>query len=166
MPEHLLGPWLRRFLVEYLVTDRDLASNTQPSYRDTWVLLLPFLAGQVRQTPDRLQVTDLTPERVRQFLKHLEHDRQCSAITCNQRLAAIRSFAGFVAAHSPEHVDWCGQVRAVPVKKDASSPVQYLELDEVQAVLAAPDPATPSGRRERLLLQFLYNTGARASEAA
>ena len=164
--ETLLGPWVRRYLVEHLVTERNLASNTQLSYRDTLALLLPFLSDVARRAVDRLLVQDVSAERVRLFLQHLEQDRGCSTATRNQRLAAIRAFARFVATRSPDHVEWCGQVRSLPLKKVTTTPVCYLEQTEIDALLAAPDPRTPRGRRERLLLKFLYNTGARATEAA
>ena len=166
MTEPLLGPWVRRFLAEHLVSERNLARNTQLSYRDTLALLLPFLAGQARRAVDRLLVTDLSQERLRLFLEHLRRDRGCAASTRNQRLAAIRSFARFVAVRSPDHVAWCGEVRTVPLQKAATAPVGYLEQEEIDALLAVPDAGAPRGRRERLLLKFLYNTGARASEAA
>ena len=164
--ETLLGPWVRRYLAEHLVTERNLASNTQLSYRDTLALLLPFLSDVARRAVDRLLVKDVSAERVRLFLQYLEQDRGCSTATRNQRLAAIRAFARFVAMRSPDHVEWCGQVRSLPLKKVTTTPVCYLEQTEIDALLAAPDPRTQRGRRERLLLKFLYNTGARASEAA
>ncbi|MDE0101639.1 MAG: tyrosine-type recombinase/integrase [Bryobacterales bacterium] len=164
--EPLLGPWVRRYLAEHLVTERNLARNTQLSYRDTLALLLPFVSDVAHRAVDRLLVTDVSAERVRLFLQHLEQDRGCSTATRNQRLAAIRAFAGFVALRSPEHVEWCGQVRSLPLKKVTTTPVCYLEQPEIDALLAAPDPLTARGRRERLLLKFLYNTGARATEAS
>ena len=109
---HALGPWLRRFLEEYLVSEHNLARNTQLSYRDTLVLLLRFAAAQARTPVDRLTVRDLGAERVRAFLAHLEQERGCSPRTRNQRLAAIRCFARYVAGRCPEHVAWCNQVRA------------------------------------------------------
>ena len=115
---------------------------------------------------DRLAVGDLRAERVLAFLAHLEQGRGCSPRTRNQRLAAIRTFACYVAGRSPEHVEWCGRIRAIPLKKAAPPPVGYLEKHELDALLAAPDISTPQGRRERALLLFLYHTGARASEAA
>ena len=163
---HALGPWLRRFLEEHLVSERNLARNTQLSYRDTLALLLPFIAGMARTPVDRLAVRDLGAERVRAFLAHLEQQRGCSPRTRNQRLAAIRSFALYVAARSPAHVAWCSRVRAIPLKKAVPPPVGYLEKHELDALLDAPDLATPLGRRDRALLLFLYHTGARASEAA
>ena len=161
-----LGPWLRRFLQEHLVSERNLARNTQLSYRDTLALLLPFVADNARKPVDRLAVGDLSPERVLAFLAHIEQRRRCSPRTRNQRLAAIRTFACYVAGRSPEHVEWCSRVRAIPRKKAAPPPVGYLEKHELDALLAAPDASTPQGRRERALLLFLYHTGARASEAA
>ena len=85
-----LGPWLRRFLVEHIVTERNLARNTHKSYRDTFTLLLPFIGTTARKPVDRLTVQDLTARRVLQFLAHLEDDRGCSAQTRNQRLRALR----------------------------------------------------------------------------
>ena len=161
-----LGPWLRRFLTEHLVSERNLARNTQCSYRDTLALLLRFVSRKLRKSVDRLTVLDLTSERVLQFLAHLEQQRGCSPQTRNQRLTAICSFARFVGSRSPEHVEWCAQIRALPRKKTAPQPITYLEKSEIDALLDAPSRATRQGHRERALMLFLYNTGVRASEAA
>jgi site-specific recombinase XerD len=162
----LLGPRVRRFLPEHLVGERNLARNTQQSYRDALRLFLPFAARAAGRPIDRLRVEDLTAERVRAFLHQMEEKRGCAAATRNQRLAAIHSLAHFIGLRSPEHVAWCGEVRSVPFKKAARPVVTYLEKDEMDALLAAPDGATPQGRRDHVLLLFLYNTGARADEAA
>ncbi len=160
-----LGPWLRRFLVEYIVTERNLARNTRTSYRDTISLLLPFVGGKLRKPVDRLAVRDLTSGLVLKFLTHLEDDRDCSVRTRNQRLAAIRAFARFVGSRDPAHVEWCGHIRAIASKKSMSPPVGWLTRAEMEAMLAVPDRKTSRGRREYALLLFLYNTGARVSEA-
>jgi site-specific recombinase XerD len=166
MPEHVtLGPWLRRFLVEHIVTERNLARNTRTSYRDTFCLLLPFVSGKLRKPVDRLAVRDLTSGLVLKFLTHLEDDRDCSVRTRNQRLAAIRAFARFVGSQDPAHVEWCGHIRAIASKKSMSPPVGWLTRTEMEAMLAVPDRKTSRGRREHALLLFLYNTGARVSEA-
>ncbi len=162
----LLGPWLRRFLEEHLVTERNLSRNTQLSYRDSFALLLGFLTARLGRPADRLTIRDLSQESTRAFLTHLEAERGCSPQTRNQRLAAIRSFARYVASHRPEDVDWCIRIRGIPLKKTAPQPVGYLEQHEVDALLDAPRGDTAHGRRERVLLQFLYSTGARVSEAA
>lgn len=160
-----LGPWLRRFLAEYIVTERNLARNTQKSYRDTFALLLPFVCARVRKPVERLAVQDLTARRVRQFLEHIEEGRGCSAQTRNQRLTAIRVFARFVAARDHAHIEWSAGIRAIASKKAPAHPIGQLGKDEMKALLDVPDRRTPRGRIEHALLLFLYNTGARVSEA-
>jgi site-specific recombinase XerD len=162
----LIGPWIRRFLLEHLVAERNLARNTQSSYRDTMVLLLPFMARTARRPIDRLSVEDLSPVLVRSFLQHLETQRGCGGGTRNLRLGAIHSLAKFIGCHNPEHLAWCTEVRAVPFRKTAKATMCYLEKPEIDAVLAAPDRRTERGARDYALLLFLYNTGARVDEAA
>lgn len=164
--ETLLGPWVRRFLLEHLVAERNLSRNTQASYRDTLMLLLPFASRHGARAIDRMSVEDLTPSIIRQFLDHLERDRKCSGVTRNQRLATIRSLARFIGMHSPVHIAWSGEVRAMPFKKTAKAMIGYLEKPEMDALLAQPDRRTPLGNRDYALLLFLYNSGARADEAA
>jgi len=160
-----LGPWLRRFLGEHIVTERNLARNTQKSYRDTFNLLLPFVSRKLRKPVDRLAVGDLTSRQTLLFLAHLEEKRGCSVQTRNQRLAAIRAFARFVGSRDPAQVEWCGHIRAIPPKKAVPQPVGWLTKAEMDAMLKVPDRKTPRGQSEYALLLFLYNTGARVSEA-
>lgn len=164
--EALLGPWIRRFLLEHVVAERNLARNTQQGYRDGLCQLLPFVAKQVRKPVDRLDVVDLAADLIRAFLTDIEVTRGCSIATRNQRLAAVRAFAGFVSEHSPIHIEWSGQIRSIPFKKTSQAVIPYFEKAEMDALLAAPDRRTEQGRRDYALLLFLYNTGARASEAA
>jgi site-specific recombinase XerD len=162
----LLGPWIRRFLLEHLVAERNLSHHTQVSYRDTLTLLLPFASKQGGCAIDRMTVEELTPEVVRKFLDHLERDRKCSDVTRNQRLATIHSLARFIGTRSPVHVAWCSEIRAVPFKKTAKAAIGYLEKAEMDALLNQPDRRTSLGVRDHVLLLFLYNSGARADEVA
>ena len=162
----LLGPWVRRFLMEHVVGERNLARNTQRSYRDTLCLVLPFIARNMTKAIDRLAVEDVSQDRIRLFLQDLEETRRCAVTTRNQRLAAIHALARFIAGRSPEHIAWCGQVRGIVFKKGQAAIVPYLEKPEIDALLAAPDRQTAQGRRDYVLLLFLYNSGARADEAA
>ena len=164
--ENLLGPWIRRFLLEHLIAERNLSRNTQASYRDTLKLLLPFASKQGGCAIDRMTVEELTPEIARKFLDHLERDRRCSEATRNQRLATIHSLARFIGTHSPVHIAWCSEVRAIPFKKAAKAVIGYLEKAEMDALLDQPDRHTRLGVRDHALLLFLYNSGARADEAA
>ena len=109
-----LGPWIRRFLLEHLIQERNLSRGTQRSYRDTLALLIPFVARQTRKGVEDLSVVHVSAEAVRRFLAYLENSRKCAISTRNQRLAAIHSLARFVALHSPEHLAWCGEICAIP----------------------------------------------------
>ena len=162
----LIGPWVRRFLLEHVVTERNLARNTQVSYRDTLVLLLPYMSKLQQKAIDRLTVDDLSASVVRSFLDYVEKERGCSGATRNLRLATIHSLAKFIGLHSPEHVAWCAGIRAVPFKKTAKATLTYLDKPEIEALLNTPDRHTLRGQRDYALLLFLYNTGARADEVA
>ena len=161
-----LGSWIRRFLMEYLVGERNLARNTQQSYRDAVRLLVVFTAAEANKKDDELLIPDIDADLLRAFLRHIEEKRKCSVSSRNQRLAAIHALAGFIAERCPEYLDWCARLRAVKSKRSAPAPVCYLEKPEIDALLDAPSRATKLGSRDRALLLFLYNSGARADEAA
>lgn len=161
-----IGPWIRRFLMEHLVGERNLARNTQASYRDTLALLLPFAAQSLKQPVDHLYIEHISADLIRDFLQYLEQQRGCSIVTRNQRLAAIHALAHFIGERSPEHIAWCSEVRGIPLKKTSKPTMIYLEKPEMDALLNAPDRLTKQGQRDYTLMLFLYNIGARADEAA
>ena len=162
----LLGTWVRRFLLEHVVAERNLSRNTQASYRDTLTMLLPFASSCSKRPIDQMVVEDLSPAIVRRFLEHIQRDRQCSGTTRNQRLNAIRSLARFIGASSPAHLEWCSEIRSIPFKKTAKTLIGYLEKDEMDALLNQPHRGTALGARDHALLLYLYNSGSRADEAA
>jgi site-specific recombinase XerD len=150
-----LGSWIRRFLLEYLVGERNLARNTQQSYRDAVRLLVVFVAATTHKKVDELLVADIDADLLRAFLRHIEEKRKCSIASRNQRLAAIHALASFIAERCPEYLDWCAQLRTVKTKRSAPMPVCYLEKPEIDALLDAPNPATILGNRDRALLLFM-----------
>ncbi len=160
-----VGPWIERFLFQHIVTERNLSRNTQKSYRDAFLQLMPFVSGKARKPIERLAFRDFTAKRILQFLAHVEEDRGCTVQTRNQRLAAIRAFAGYVASREPGHIGWCGHIRALQSKKSTPQQITWLTLQEINALLEVPDRSTVRGRNEYALLLFLYKTGARVSEA-
>ena len=103
---------------------------------------------------------------IRAFLAHVEEQRHCAVATRNQRLAALRSLFRFIGRQVPELIERATQIQGVPIRRAPQPTIPYLEKVEVDAVLAVPDRRTPQGRRDYALLLFLYNTGARATEAA
>ena len=163
---NLVAPWVRRFLVEYVIGERNYSPNTQHSHRDTLRLFLPFVAQRCRCAVDRLTLAQIKPPVVRKFIRHLEQVRHCGPSTLNQRLVSLHCWARFVGINSPEHLEWSRQLHTLHLKKHAPAPMHYLEKEEMKALLAAPNRRAAQGFRDYALLLFLYNTGARVSEAS
>jgi len=163
---HPLGSFVRRFLLESVIADRNLSRNTQASYRDAIRLLLRFIAERYGIDPTNLTVEDVNAKVVRNFLAYLEKEHCNSLATVNQRLTAIRSLFRFIGQCVPELVDLATQVGAVPLRKTVLPTISYLEKQEMDALLATPDRGRLQGQRDYALLLFLYNSGARASETA
>lgn len=161
-----LSSWVKRFLLEYLINTKNLSKNTQHSYRDAFRLCLPFISKQKKKSIDKLEVYDMSADVIKKFLSFIELERNCSLTTRNQRLAAIHAFANFVGFNSPENLEWCQQIKQILFKKSRKKLITYLEKSEMDALLNAPDQKTFQGNRDYALLLFLYNTGARADEAA
>lgn len=81
----LLGPWVRRFLLDSMGGERHVARHTQRRSRDTLPFLVPFVATAQRTAVDRLTVAQVAPEGIRRFLHDLETTRHGSMATRNQR---------------------------------------------------------------------------------
>lgn len=155
---------LREFFSDFLPRARGLSPCTLLSYRDSLSLLLKFTAVHLGRPVAALGLEALTPEVILAFLDHLEVERHNKASTRNVRLAAIHAFARHVATSRPESMEGCQRILAVPFKRAGCRVVDYMEFEEIQAILAATDRATPDGRRDHVLLATLFNTGARVQE--
>jgi site-specific recombinase XerD len=156
---------LRAFFYEWMVEQRNASVHTVRSYRDTWRMFLKFVAQRRRRTVAQLTLADLTGSEVTAFLQYTEQERHDSIGTRNCRLAALRSFFGFVAGREPTAVEQCAEILRIPTKKAPTHAPCYLEPGEVEAILAQPDRSTLEGQRDHALFSFLYNTGARIQEA-
>jgi len=165
MKRATLPYWLHAFFHEWLAQQRNLSHHTVKSYRDTWRLFLRFVAGRKRRSVSDLVVEDLTAEEVLAFLQHGEQDRKITIGTRNCRLAALRGFFRFVAEREPSAVAQCAEVLHIPTKKGPTAEVNYLDTEEITAILKQPDRSTLEGQRDHVLLALLYNTGARIQEA-
>lgn len=156
---------LRSFFHEWLADQRNASIHTIRSYRDTWRLFLRFIAERKDRGVARITLADLTANEVSAFLGYAEHNRRGTIGTRNCRLAAIRSFFGYVAGKDPTYIAQCAAILAVPIKRASIRAPCYLERGEVEAILAQPNRSTMEGMRDHALLSFLYNSGARIQEA-
>jgi len=166
MKTQTLGSLVYRFLLDYLPHQKGLRATTVRSYRDTLRLFLVFVAADTKQGVSNLHLEQLTFERVLDFLRNLELAR-CNAVsTRNQRLAALHTFFEYVGRQLPEMLHVCEQVAAIPVKQTPLPETHFMSRDEIQQLFAQLPEHGRYALRDRTLLLFLYNTGARVQEAA
>jgi site-specific recombinase XerD len=153
------------FFVDYLKLARGSSSCTLKSYRDTLRLLFEY-ASRARNVPvDRLRLVDFDAELILAFLNNLESVRGNQVSTRNCRLSALRRFFKYVQRRHPEHAGRMARIIVLPPKRHPPAPPCYLDPPAVQSLLCSPDRHTSVGRRDYALILFLYNTGARVSEA-
>jgi integrase/recombinase XerD len=155
---------LQAFFTDRLIQQRQASPHTIAAYRDTLRLLLTFAATQAGLPFSRLDFADLQAPVIAAFLDHLEHARGNTVRTRNARLAAIHSLFGFAALRHPEHAADIGRVLAIPAKRSDHTIVTFLTDAETEALLAAPDRGTRTGRRDHTLFLLATQTGLRASE--
>jgi integrase/recombinase XerD len=155
---------LQRFFTERLMTQRQVSPHTMASYRDTFRLLLPFAQRQRHKRPSDLDLADLDADLISAFLTNLEEQRHCGTRTRNARLTAIRSFFRFAAFQEPALSAHIQRVLAIPYKRQTRPMVNFLSHTEIEALLAAPDRSTWTGRRDQVLLVLAVQTGLRLSE--
>jgi integrase/recombinase XerD len=161
-----LPPLLQGFFTDRLAHQRDASPHTIAAYRDSFRLLLAFLNEQTGKPPSKLGLEDLDAARISAFLGHLETDRGNSVRTRNARLTAIHSFFHYAALKAPEQAELITRVLAIPEKRFDTTLISYLTEPEIDALLAAPDRTTWTGRRDHALLLLAIQTGLRASELA
>lgn len=155
---------LQRFFVERLLQQQAVSPRTVPAYRDAFRLLLDYAEHSLGKPPAKLTLEDFDAELILGFLAHLENERHNAVRSRNARLAAIKAFARYVAVQCPPALLLIQQILAIPMKRFDKPLLGFLSREEVRAILAAPDGSTWCGRRDRVLLKLLYNTGARVSE--
>ncbi|MCI0627192.1 MAG: site-specific integrase, partial [Acidobacteria bacterium] len=163
---NLLGAVVRDYFTDHLPRLRGMSPHTIQSYRDSLVLLLRFVATLRKRAVAEIDLTDLAPPEILAFLSYLERDRKNRAATRNVRLSAIHALFRFVALRNPEHVDLSQRVLAIPFKRAPQRAIDYLEHEEIEAILKAINRATPQGTRDYALLATMFNTGARVQEIA
>ncbi len=159
-----LGVLMQHFFNERLVVQQNVSQNTISSYRDAWKLFFTFIAP-MKPLGKSLSLEDVCAKNILQFLTYIENERKCCIRSRNQRLAAFKAFARFSIYTDPSTMAQMQQILEIPRKRHETKVVGYLTKDEMEAILSVPNRKTPSGRKQYALLIFLYNTGARVSEA-
>ena len=159
-----LAPTLESFFTSYLVGQRGASKHTITAYRDTLRLLLNYVHERTGIQPSDLDISILDAELIASFLTMLEQERGNSTRTRNARLAAIHSLYRHAALRHPEHADLIARVLAIPPKNHDQTILTYLTATETDALLAAPDGSTPTGRRDHLIILLMITTGVRVSE--
>lgn len=155
---------LTLFFSTYLMQQRQVSPNTIASYRDTFRLLVNYANKVLGKPPQDLSFEDLDADFISDFLHHLEHERGNDVRTRNARLAAIRSLFAHVALHEPHHAALAQRVLAIPTKRYTRREVAFLNREESEALLRAPDLTSWVGRRDYCLLLVALQTGMRSSE--
>jgi site-specific recombinase XerD len=155
---------LQTFFTDRLLRQRSASAHTIASYRDAFRLLLRFAQQRLKKHPATLTLDDLDARFLGEFLDHVERERGNSARTRNVRLAAMHAFFRYVSICEPAHADRCHRILAIPAKRHLQRPIAFLDRDEIDALLAAPDTKSWIGRRDRTLLLVAIQTGLRVSE--
>ena len=155
---------LQRFFTDRLLAQLDASSHTVAGYRDSFRLLLRFAAEYLGRTPSELSLEELDASFLGKFLDHLEFERGNCTRTRNNRLSALRAFFRYVSFTEPALALHCQRVLAIPAKRYERGPVEFLTQEETAVLLAAADPRTWIGRRDRTLLLVAIQTGLRNSE--
>jgi integrase/recombinase XerD len=155
---------VQEFFCKYLIAQRGVSGRTVCSYRDTFRLLLRYCHANTKKPPERLTLNDFDAPLVLRFLDHLENERNNTARSRNNRLAAIRTFMRYVSLRDPTSLSIAHRVLAIPMKRFDRPGLIFLTREEMRAIVEAPDPSTWSGRRDQLMFAMFYNTGARVSE--
>jgi len=155
---------LQGFFTDRLTRQLRASPNTVAAYRDSFRLLLRYMAVRLKREPSDFAIEDFDPALVTSFLEWLESERGSKARTRNNRLAAIRSFFRYVSMNEPAHALLCQRIIGIPQKRYQKRAVEFLQRQEIEALVAAPDTSAWLGRRDRTILLVLLQTGLRVSE--
>jgi len=159
-----LAPLITRFLREYMPGQRGYSPETCDTYAISFKLLLEYAATTLGTRPSKLSIEQLDALLIVDFLTYIERERGNSVATRNLRLAAIRAFMHYVEHLVPSALAQIGQIDAIPVKRHDQKLVRHLIMEEVRAILNAPDLTTRAGLRDRAMLHLCFAGGLRVSE--
>src|SRR6266542_3549235 len=143
-----LASCLRKYFTDHLPRLRGTSPHTIHSYRDSMILLLRFLARERNKPVTGLELPDLDPLGILAFLRYLEQERNNGVSTRNVRLSAIHAFFHFAASRNPEHLELAQRVLGIPFKRTRQRAIDYLEYEEIDAILKTINRSTVLGSRD------------------
>jgi len=159
-----LAPLITGFLRDYMPRQRGYSPQSCETYAFSFKLLFDFAAKRRSIRPSQLTIEELDAPMIVAFLAHLEQERGNGASTRNLRLAAIKTFMRYVEHKVPSVLEQIGRVHAIPAKRHDQKLIRHLTMEEVRAILNAPDLATRSGVRDRAMMHLCFTGGLRVSE--
>jgi site-specific recombinase XerD len=160
----LIAPHIAAFLQQRLPVERQASPHTCDSYAHAFRLLFEYASSCLKIPPSQLQLEQIDATLIVNFLNHLETTRGNGAGSRNARLAAIKSFMRYMEYRVPSALEQIHSVLAIPLKKTDSRLVRHLTVQEMQAILDAPDPTSRVGIRDRAMLHLCFAGGLRVSE--
>ncbi len=159
-----LASHITAFLRQRLPIERAASPHTCDTYAYAFRLLFEFASRKHGVPPSALALEHLDAALVLEFLAHLQTARGNGPRTRNARLTAIKSFMHFVEHRVPGALEQVTRVLAIPIQKTDQRLVDHLTADQCQRLLAAPDPTTRAGIRDRTMLHLSVAAGLRVSE--
>jgi integrase/recombinase XerD len=159
-----LAPHITAFFQQRLPLERRASPHTSDSYAYAFKLLLEYASERLHVPPSALHLEQIDAPLVVAFLNHLEATRANRPSSRNVRLAAIKSFMHFLEFREPGAIDQIRRILAIPPKKADSRLVRHLTVEEMHAILNAPEPSNWDGLRDRAMLHLCFAGGLRVSE--
>ncbi len=160
----LLASLITGFLRDHMPRQRGYSPHSCETYAHSFRLLFAYAAKRLRTRPSQLYLEQLDAALVMDFLSHIERERGNAATTRNLRLAAIKTFMRYVEYQIPSALEQISRIHAIPTKRHDQALIRHLTMDEVRAILNAPDLTTRLGTRDRAMMHLCFAAGLRVSE--
>ena len=156
---------LEDYFETYMPYSRGLSPNTINSYKQSFLLLLRFMLEEKKKKADDIKFSDMTYDVLLEFFNWLENERNCKPVTRNQRLSALSAFSEYAQNRDFDAASiFRSAIIRIPVKKAKKKSRAVFTRQEIKILLFLPDESYETGLRDKVLLSFMYATGARAQE--
>jgi integrase/recombinase XerD len=159
-----IAPLITSFLREHMPIEQGCSPYTCETYAYAYRLLFVFASERLGIRPSQICLEQIDATLILDFLAHIEEQRGNCAATRNGRLAAIKAFIRYVEFRVPSALAQARQIHAIPGKRHDQGLVRHLAMEEVRAILNAPNVTTRLGIRDRAMLHLCFAGGLRVSE--